>query len=270
MRCSVGCRRDPLHGGMQIWSVVPNYFRREILRAGSLASTPRFLTNGRWNHSIPKRGAQHRMDCGLVASSCRGAQLYSAPSISPSSVPRTAEWGHACKPSRVQLRLKAPQLAFSSAANASRRPSAEPDLSAGAAGSTDAAADKPAPKKRGRKKKTVEAAELQRVSRRDTGAVLPAVDLAANVPQSGDWASVKRWVVFSDLHVSHKTVDVACQVLRRVREEAVARDAGVLFLGKTPLTLPIAHMSPSFKLLVRPCDAVIVPDFFVRGDSPAV
>ncbi|KAK9831419.1 hypothetical protein WJX81_003210 [Elliptochloris bilobata] len=46
-----------------------------------------------------------------------------------------------------------------------------------------------------------------------------------------DWQAVKRWLVFSDLHVSTKTVDTCCQVLRCVREEAAARDAGVLFLG---------------------------------------
>lgn len=38
-------------------------------------------------------------------------------------------------------------------------------------------------------------------------------------------------LVFSDLHVSPKTLDTCCQVLRRVREEAAAREAGILFLG---------------------------------------
>ena len=57
------------------------------------------------------------------------------------------------------------------------------------------------------------------------------MDLAANVPQGEHWASVERWVVFSDLHVSLKTVDVACRVLRLVKEAAIARNAGVLFLG---------------------------------------
>lgn len=234
------------------------------------ASRPRFLTNGRWNHSVPKHGAQHRMPGGLITSSCRGNQVYSAPSFSPSSVPRTAEWGQACKPSHVQLRLRAPQLAFSSAANASRTPSAEPEPSAGATTATDAPVNKPAPKKRGRKKKATEAAELQPVSRRDSDEALPAVDLAANVPQRGDWASVKRWVVFSDLHVSHKTVDVSCQVLRRVREEAVARDAGVLFLGKQPPTLHTACMVPNSALLVRPCDVAFVPNCILGGDLFAV
>lgn len=60
---------------------------------------------------------------------------------------------------------------------------------------------------------------------------VPPVDLAANVPRGQHWADVQRWVVFSDLHVSVKTTEVACQVLQRVREEAAARNAGVLFLG---------------------------------------
>ena len=246
MQCPVGCRRDPLHSGMQVWSIVPNCFRWEVLRAGSLASSPRFLTNGRWKYSLPKTGAQHRMHSGLISLSCRGNQNCNAASLSRSSGPRTSELGQACKPWHFQLRLRAPQLAFSSAANASRKPSGESGLSAGVTGPTDAAADKPAPKKRGRKKKVVEAAEPQPASRRHSDAAQPAVDLGAQVPQSGEWASVKRWVVFSDLHVSHKTVDVACQVLRRVREEAVARDAGVLFLGKTSPTLHCNACHPSY------------------------
>ena len=38
-------------------------------------------------------------------------------------------------------------------------------------------------------------------------------------------------LVFSDLHVSTKTVDTCCRVLQCVREEAAARDAGIIFLG---------------------------------------
>lgn len=39
--------------------------------------------------------------------------------------------------------------------------------------------------------------------------------------------------MFSDLHVSHKTLDTAVAVLRRVHEEARSRGAGVLFLGES-------------------------------------
>eukprot|EP00803_Ostreobium_quekettii_P002855 evm.model.scf_168.7 EVM.evm.TU.scf_168.7 scf_168:47481-47906(+) len=42
---------------------------------------------------------------------------------------------------------------------------------------------------------------------------------------------VSRWVVFSDLHVSSKTLDTCMAVLRRVREEAEERSAGIVFLG---------------------------------------
>ena len=58
------------------------------------------------------------------------------------------------------------------------------------------------------------------------------IDLHADAPAGTHWQGIQSWVVFSDLHVSLKTADVACQVLRRVREEAEARNAGVLFLGK--------------------------------------
>lgn len=62
----------------------------------------------------------------------------------------------------------------------------------------------------------------------------PPLDLDAGVPPAetaAAWESVKQWVVFSDLHVSTKTIDVAVQVLRAVHSEAVRRDAGILFLG---------------------------------------
>jgi hypothetical protein len=44
--------------------------------------------------------------------------------------------------------------------------------------------------------------------------------------------AAKSWVVFSDLHVSTKTLQSALDVLRRVHEEARSRQAGVLFLGE--------------------------------------
>ena len=44
-------------------------------------------------------------------------------------------------------------------------------------------------------------------------------------------AAAKRWIVFSDLHVSRRTAPVAMEVLRAVHDEAEARSAGVVFLG---------------------------------------
>eukprot|EP00899_Mesostigma_viride_P011979 jgi/Mesvir1/20782/Mv07893-RA.1 len=56
--------------------------------------------------------------------------------------------------------------------------------------------------------------------------------LATNtVGTLAEWRAVKEWVVFSDLHVSRKTVDLCVDVLLRVQEEAVKRGAGVIFLG---------------------------------------
>lgn len=60
------------------------------------------------------------------------------------------------------------------------------------------------------------------------------LDLAVGAPSpeiAAAWTGVKEWVVFSDLHVSAKTVKVAVEVLRAVHAEAVRRDAGILFLG---------------------------------------
>ena len=43
--------------------------------------------------------------------------------------------------------------------------------------------------------------------------------------------SVERWIVFSDLHVSKRTMETCREVLRRVHAEATAQNAGVVFLG---------------------------------------
>ncbi|GBF93021.1 hypothetical protein Rsub_05632 [Raphidocelis subcapitata] len=58
----------------------------------------------------------------------------------------------------------------------------------------------------------------------------PQLPLAAG-PTDPAFAGVTGWVAFSDLHVSHRTLEVSLEVLRRVASEAGARGAGVLFLG---------------------------------------
>ncbi len=42
---------------------------------------------------------------------------------------------------------------------------------------------------------------------------------------------MKTWIVFSDLHVTSRSLEVCLAVLRRVHTEAVARNAGILFCG---------------------------------------
>lgn len=44
-------------------------------------------------------------------------------------------------------------------------------------------------------------------------------------------ASVRSWVIFSDLHVKSASISVCEDVLRSVHEAAVSRKAGVIFLG---------------------------------------
>lgn len=116
-------------------------------------------------------------------------------------------------------------------------------------------ADDPKPaKKRGRRKKAEEAApkSLTAESLQHRSSSQPQIDLQSNVPQGVHWDSIKTWVVFSDLHVSLKTAEVACQVLQRVREEAHTRNAGVLFLGKSLHSYCIAGLPDvisSFKQL---------------------
>jgi len=59
-----------------------------------------------------------------------------------------------------------------------------------------------------------------------------AVAAAATTPKGKRWETVKEWVMFSDLHVSVKSLDVCVSVLRKVKKEAAARKAGILFLGQ--------------------------------------
>ena len=54
---------------------------------------------------------------------------------------------------------------------------------------------------------------------------------AADRPTGQRWDSLDRWVMFSDLHVSTRTLNTCIDVLRKIKQEAEARQAGVLFLG---------------------------------------
>lgn len=56
--------------------------------------------------------------------------------------------------------------------------------------------------------------------------------LSDQAPRGLRWRKVKQWVVFSDLHLSHKTLETVLKVLARVHQEACQRDAGILFLGE--------------------------------------
>jgi hypothetical protein len=57
------------------------------------------------------------------------------------------------------------------------------------------------------------------------------VDLSSGAPRGRKWKAVKRWVVFSDLHLGVRTLNVCIDVLRTVHREAALRDAGIIFLG---------------------------------------
>jgi hypothetical protein len=53
-------------------------------------------------------------------------------------------------------------------------------------------------------------------------------------PRSEVFNQVERWVVFSDLHVSRKSLEPCLEVLHKVHQEAQDRGAGILFLGEGP------------------------------------
>ena len=58
------------------------------------------------------------------------------------------------------------------------------------------------------------------------------LDLLSLAPKDDIFESKTRWVAFSDLHVSTRTKGVCLEVLAAVKQEAEARNAGVLFLGR--------------------------------------
>lgn len=58
------------------------------------------------------------------------------------------------------------------------------------------------------------------------------VNVVELAPQGKRWEKVDQWVMFSDLHVSTKTLKTCLEVLQKVKHEATKRKAGVLFLGE--------------------------------------
>ncbi len=109
------------------------------------------------------------------------------------------------------------------------------------------AAAQPAAKRR-QKKEAVPAEELEQLQVSSSAvaatpkpaaaraAAAEALDLHAHVPKDDAFASISRWVAFSDLHVNRRTLKTCLKVLQRVHEEAAQRKAGILFLGKQLLS----------------------------------
>lgn len=68
------------------------------------------------------------------------------------------------------------------------------------------------------------------------------------------WDAPTRWVIFSDLHVNRRSLDVCLQVLRQVQEAALARNAGVLFLGDfwhSRGALPVEPLNSVLEIMSR-------------------
>ena len=63
------------------------------------------------------------------------------------------------------------------------------------------------------------------------GSLFSVIENLSNDALGDAHARTKKWIVFSDLHVNRKTCDTAMEVLRTVHENAVAQDAGIIFLG---------------------------------------
>ena len=91
----------------------------------------------------------------------------------------------------------------------------------------------------------------------------PPVDILADDALGPDHARVRRWVVFSDLHLNRRTSRVCVDVLEAVHREAVARDAGIAFLGDfwhargaIPVE-PLIDALDAIRSWTRPC--VMIP-----------
>jgi hypothetical protein len=44
-------------------------------------------------------------------------------------------------------------------------------------------------------------------------------------------SKMKQWIIFSDLHVKGSSIEVCEEVLQKVHETALAKEAGIIFLG---------------------------------------
>ena len=91
----------------------------------------------------------------------------------------------------------------------------------------------------------------------------PPVDILADDALGPDHARVRRWVVFSDLHLNRRTSRVCVDVLEAVHREAEARDAGIAFLGDfwhargaIPVE-PLIEALNAIRSWTRPC--VMIP-----------
>ena len=66
----------------------------------------------------------------------------------------------------------------------------------------------------------------------DPAVASPEQIALAQGPVGKRWQGVSRWIVFTDLHVSPRTLDICLKVLRTVKEAAKEQDAGIAFLGE--------------------------------------
>ena len=73
--------------------------------------------------------------------------------------------------------------------------------------------------------------------------------------------AVREWVLFSDLHLSERSLGTCLEVLRAVHEAAVSRGAGIIFLGDfwhVRGTLPVAVLNPVLSALSQWTQPVVL------------
>ena len=101
--------------------------------------------------------------------------------------------------------------------SAFRLPAAQSDVADASASSSSPASE-------------LEAALAELTGPADAPAV-PALYALPTIEAPPRHAATRKWVVFSDLHVKGSSMDSCAEVLHHVHEAALARDAGIIFLG---------------------------------------
>lgn len=94
-----------------------------------------------------------------------------------------------------------------------------------------------------------------------TTTTLSHLGTEAHGPQGKRWDKVQRWVMFSDLHVSVRTLDTCISVLQKIKKEATSRKAGILFLGENIvpkcyiacIMIRVKHQRPSNPICCKVC-----------------
>lgn len=90
-----------------------------------------------------------------------------------------------------------------------------------------------------------------------------------NITEPAIFKGINKWILFSDLHVSEKSIETCIGVLRKIREEARQKDAGILFLGDFWHHRGILHV-PTLNLILDELKIWDIPTIMLTGNHDQV